>query len=166
MRNGSHMSALGYPLWGLSFDSAPIKHNQIRLAFHFTPCRIPFQLQIKFQGIESLSHSSGLAACPSSSLLSLSPVTLLNGVNAFPQPQTFALGRRCLTQSADGYMGSTLSPPSLLKFARGRRFLPQSADRFMGATLSPAVHQTLHGVNAFSPNLLICTGATMFPKVC
>ena len=110
------------------------------VAFHFTPYRIPFQLQIKFQGIESLSHSSGLAACPSSSLLSLSPVTLLKGVDAFPQHQTFAQGRRCLTLSADGYMGSTLFPP---------------------------VRRILHGVDAFSPKSAeVCTGSTLSPPVC
>ena len=164
--SGSHTSALGYPLWGLSSDSAPIQHYQIRLVFHFTPYRIPFQLQIKFQGIESLSHSSGLADCPSSSLLSQLPVILLKGVDAFHQHQIFAQGRRCHTLSADGYMESPLCLPvrrslhgvdasslSLLKFARGRRFLPQSANGFIGAALSPQSAE-------------LCTGSTLSHPIC
>ena len=141
-----------------------IVHSSV--AFHLTPYRMPFQLQIKFQWIESLSHSSGLAACPSSSLLSLSPVTLLKGVDAppplkhlqwvdavSPSLPTDTWGLRFFPQSAKFCKGSTLSPPSLLKFAWGRRFLPQSA------TDSWERH-------FLSQSAKLCTGSTLSLPVC
>ena len=137
------------------------------VAFRFTPYRIPFQLQIKFQGTESLSHSSGLAACSSSSLLSLLPVTLLKGVEAFPPASNICTG-------------STLSHPVCRRIHGVVAFSPQSAAFCTGSTLSPQSLLTLHGVDTFSPSLPtdsweqhfllqsaeLCTGSMLSPPVC